>query len=248
MTTLSNVLPRQHPRQYPGQHLGRSLRWLTSLRPNLPPSRFSALLPVLLAALMVNGCANQPYPVLEAAPGAASEVGSGAVTDSAGGIAAVVGEGGDIANAPVSAVAKAEAAMAPVSQRVDPLPPDPAMLPKPDKRQLDIRLASQRFNYFEDDQLVWSGLISSGAPEHPTPRGSFQLLSKTKNKRSGSYTNFFDQPTPMPYALQFRGPYFVHEGYLPGEPASRGCVRLRYEDARFVYERMRLGDRIVVAD
>ena len=207
-------------------------------------ARLAAPLSLLLAALLVNGCASQPYPELPDGPGSAS----GVATDGVAGIAAVVGDGGDISNAPVSDVAKAEAAMAPVSQKVDPLPPDPATLPQPDKRQLDIRLASQRFNYFENDQLVWSGLISSGAPEHPTPRGSFKLLSKTKNKRSGSYTNFFDQPTPMPYALQFIGPYFVHEGYLPGKPASHGCVRLRYEDARFVYERMRVGDRIVVAD
>ncbi len=28
----------------------------------------------------------------------------------------------------------------------------------------------------------------------------------------------------------------------------RGCVRLHYEDARFVYERMRVGDKIAVVD
>ncbi|MCF7992010.1 MAG: L,D-transpeptidase [Thiohalocapsa sp.] len=135
-----------------------------------------------------------------------------------------------------------------VSQEVEVPPPDPASLPAADKRQLDIRLAEQRFNYFEDGRLVWTGPISSGAAEHPTPKGDFRLLSKDIDKRSGSYTNFFDQPTPMPYSLQFIGPYFIHEGYLPGEPASHGCVRLRYEDAKFVYARMRVGDRIVVAD
>jgi lipoprotein-anchoring transpeptidase ErfK/SrfK len=153
-----------------------------------------------------------------------------------------------IQHAPVSDVAKREARLPPVSQKVAVLPPDPATLPPADKRQLDIRLASQRFNYFEDDQLVWSGPISSGAPEHPTPQGDFRVQSKDIDKRSGSYTNFFDWPTPMPYALQFKGPYWIHEGYLPGEPASHGCVRLRHEDAKFVYSRIKVCDRVVVAD
>jgi len=136
----------------------------------------------------------------------------------------------------------------PVSQEVVPPPPDPATLPEAEKRQLDIRLASQRFNYFEDDQLVWTGLISSGTAQHPTPAGSYQVQAKDIDKHSGSYTNSFDRPTPMPYALQFRGPYWVHEGYATGEPESHGCVRLRHADAKFVYERIKVGDRIVVAD
>lgn len=195
-------------------------------------------LPLTLALTLLGGCATEP-PV----PGRGTALDEAAAAAAAG---AELTE--DYRGAPVSDIARFEAGLPPVSQKVDPLPPDPASLPEPGKRQLDIRLAAQRFNYFEDDQLVWSGLISSGAAQHPTPRGSYRLQSKVKNKRSGSYTNFFNMPTPMPYALQFKGPYWIHEGYLPGVPASHGCVRLRYEDARFVYERMRIGDRIVIAD
>jgi hypothetical protein len=50
----------------------------------------------------------------------------------------------------------------------------------------------------------------------------------------------------MPYSLQFRGPYFVHEGWVPGYADSHGCVRLRYEDARLLFDRIQLGDRIAV--
>jgi hypothetical protein len=191
---------------------------------------------------LVGGCATQYPPLpddLSTGPMASVETGIGAP---AGGF------DDSIERAPVSDVAKREAQLPPVSQKVAVLPPDPATLPPANKRQLDIRLASQRFNYFEDDQLVWSGPISSGAPEHPTPKGDFRVQSKDIDKRSGSYTNFFDLPTPMPYALQFSGPYWIHEGYLPGEPASHGCVRLRYEDAKFVYSRIKVGDRVVVAD
>jgi lipoprotein-anchoring transpeptidase ErfK/SrfK len=74
------------------------------------------------------------------------------------------------------------------------------------------------------------------------------LQQKDIDKRSGSYTNFFNRPTPMPYGLQFNGPYWVHEGYVTGKPESHGCVRLRHADAKFVYERIKVGDRIVIAD
>ena len=185
---------------------------------------------LLVLAALLGGCASQPYPPLpqELEPGQAGVVDEDTATASetrSQRTSLVPGFGADL-----------------------PLPPDPASLPPANKRQLDIRLASQTFNYFEDDQLVWSGPISSGSPQHPTPKGRFSVLSKDIDKRSGSYTNYFDQATPMPYSLQFYGPYFVHEGWLSGRPESHGCVRLRYEDARFVYSRMRVGDRVMVAD
>jgi lipoprotein-anchoring transpeptidase ErfK/SrfK len=128
---------------------------------------------------------------------------------------------------------------------------DPAAFvgpPRPGARKLTIRLQRQRFEYSEGGRVVHSGEITSGSPEHPTPRGAYSILSKELDKRSGSYTNYFDRPTPMPYALQFNGPYYVHEGWVAGIAESHGCVRLHYEDARFVYERMRVGDRVAVVD
>jgi lipoprotein-anchoring transpeptidase ErfK/SrfK len=121
-------------------------------------------------------------------------------------------------------------------------------LPPAEDRELRIELGNQRFRYFEDDRLVRSGQISAGTQEHPTPTGDFRVLSKQKNKVSRSYTNYFDMPTPMPYSLQFYGPYFIHEGWLPGHPDSHGCVRLHYEDARFLFERMKRGDAIKITD
>jgi lipoprotein-anchoring transpeptidase ErfK/SrfK len=112
---------------------------------------------------------------------------------------------------------------------------------------LKLDLSVQGFQYFEDDRLVLTGPISSGTPEHPTPTGRFQVLRKEKHKVSRSYTNALDMPTPMPYSLQFQGPYYVHEGWVPGYPDSHGCVRLHYEDARFLYARMRRGDPILIS-
>lgn len=213
---------------------------------------------VPLLVLLLGGCAHQPYPPLPEDVAAQTQSTyaapmSGAVagTSAAASVASPAGsaaESGPGAGSNVSETARREAQLAPVSQKVIPPPPDPESLAAAEKRQLDLLLGSQTFNYYEDDQLVWSGKISSGAAEHPTPQGNFRVQAKNKRKRSGSYTNYFDLATPMPYALQFSGPYWVHEGYVPNEPASHGCVRLRYEDAKFVYARIKVGDAVNVIE
>jgi len=119
-------------------------------------------------------------------------------------------------------------------------------LPQARSRALTIFLGSQTFEYLEDGRVIASGEVSTGSSKHPTPAGSFSVLSKDKDKRSSKYTNYFDQNTPMPYSLQFRGPYFIHEGWIPGYADSHGCVRLHYEDARFLFTRMRVGDPVRV--
>ena len=126
-------------------------------------------------------------------------------------------------------------------------PEDPRYtIPPAQKRAITIFLDSQTFEYREDDRVFASGPISSGSPEHPTPAGNFRVLSKEEDKRSGKYTNYFDQNTPMPYSLQFYGPYFIHEGWLPGHADSHGCVRLKYEDAKLLFSRVKIGDPVIV--
>lgn len=39
---------------------------------------------------------------------------------------------------------------------------------------------------------------------------------------------------PMPYCMHFKGGYAMHGGNVPGYNASHGCVRLHYEDARWL--------------
>jgi len=36
----------------------------------------------------------------------------------------------------------------------------------------------------------------------------------------------------MPYFVEFSPGYGLHQGYLPGVPASHGCIRMPYWKAR----------------
>jgi hypothetical protein len=126
-------------------------------------------------------------------------------------------------------------------------PADPRYaVPPARSRALTIYLDSQTFEYREDGRVFASGRISSGSLEHPTPVGNFRILSKDEDNRSGKYTNYFDENTPMPYSLQFYGPYFIHEGWLPGHADSHGCVRLKYEDAKLLFSRTKIGDPVLI--
>lgn len=184
-----------------------------------------ALVPFALILALLSACAHRPVePAAEA----------------------LSGQAGDLARGQTPELRQASVK----SVRVPAIHPDKDpryALPQAQSRVLTIYLGSQTFEYVEDDRVVASGPISSGSAEHPTPTGSFRVLSKQKDKRSGSYTNYFDQNTPMPYSLQFHGPYFIHEGWLPGHADSHGCVRLQYEDARLLYSRIKVGDPVHVA-
>lgn len=186
----------------------------------------SALPPIIVILPLLGGCAHRP--IEPAAEALSSE-----------------------ASARIKEVSQASIASTPGQTRmkVSAIHPDNDSrynLPPAQSRALTIYLGSQTFEYVEDDRVVATGPVSSGSAEHPTPTGSFRVLSKIKDKRSGKYTNYFDQNTPMPYSLQFYGPYFIHEGWLPGYADSHGCVRLQYEDARLLFMRIKVGDPVRV--
>jgi lipoprotein-anchoring transpeptidase ErfK/SrfK len=129
------------------------------------------------------------------------------------------------------------------------LPADTADTPaETASRELRIHLERQTFAYLEDGEVVRTGPVSSGTARSPTPKGRFSILSKEEDKVSSRYDNALGTPAWMPYSMQFHGHYFVHEGWLPGHADSHGCVRLGYQDAKFLFERMKIGDRVEVID
>ena len=121
-----------------------------------------------------------------------------------------------------------------------------SVLPQAESRELRFYLNRQMFDYFEDGELLVSGPISSGKAGHTTPTGTFSVLAKEKDKESSLYTNEVGTQAWMPYAIQFHGNYFIHEGWLPGYPASHGCIRLGHLQAKLLFERMKIGDPVTV--
>lgn len=108
-----------------------------------------------------------------------------------------------------------------------------------------IDVANQSFHYYEDGRAVFSGPVSTGKYGNETPKGVFYAGIKSLNKRSSLYPKP-NGGAPMHYAIQVDGDIFLHEGYLPGHPASHGCIRVWTVDAQKLYKRIQRNDRIVV--
>lgn len=120
----------------------------------------------------------------------------------------------------------------------------PAPIASEDTKLL-VDLASQNFHYYENGEVVRSGPITSGRPGFPTDTGVFYAGFKDKNKKSSLYPKP-NGGSPMRYAIQVTGDIFLHEGYMPNYPASHGCIRLWHDDAKFLFKKVKTGDRIVV--
>jgi L,D-transpeptidase catalytic domain len=108
-------------------------------------------------------------------------------------------------------------------------PPPPAMIhPPPVEAMLRsgtlivISKKSQNMFVFSNGALWASSPISTGKRRHETPSGVFPILQKRQFHRSNIYSN---APMPFMQRLTWDG-IALHAGWVPGYPASHGCVRI----------------------
>lgn len=133
-----------------------------------------------------------------------------------------------------------------------------------------IHLAAQRAYFYKSGQLVGVSPISTGSDEHATPPGTFKVTQKSKDHESSLYGVIKDLATgqiinkdadtrihkagpgqefvhaPMPFFLRFNHGIGMHAGFLPGYPASHGCVRMPEQMAQKFFEHATLGTPVVV--
>lgn len=115
-------------------------------------------------------------------------------------------------------------------------------LPPPGPHLLIVSLKTQRAAFYANGRLVAHTPISSGTASHPTPTGVFSVIQKNRHHRSNIYSG-----APMPYMqrLTWSG-IALHQGQLPGYPASHGCIRLPGDFAQFLWRTTKLGARVIV--
>jgi hypothetical protein len=132
--------------------------------------------------------------------------------------------------------------------------------------QLD--LTEQKVYLLYHDRAVMESQVSSGRPGHLTPTGSFRITNKDLNHVSSIYGRIVDRygrtvvldadtdmprpagtrfaNAPMRYFMQFAPGIGLHAGYLPGYPASHGCVRMPEQKAIAFYQAVNVGTPVVV--
>jgi lipoprotein-anchoring transpeptidase ErfK/SrfK len=133
---------------------------------------------------------------------------------------------------------------------------------------IEVDLSAQKASLLQDGQIVYQTPISSGRRGYATPCGDFQVIEKDENHLSSLYGVIMDasgrilEPNadrdmrvpkgarfvqaPMKHFLRFDGATGLHAGYLPGYPASHGCVRLPPEKAALFFHIAEVGTPVRV--
>ena len=140
----------------------------------------------------------------------------------------------------------------------------------PDKVRIVVSLAKQRAYLLAGDQVVIDSPISSGKRGHSSPSGSFSVMEKDPDHRSTIYGDFVDSSgrivragvsakidsapsgthfvgSPMTWFMRLTDEGVgMHVGFLPGYPASHGCIRMPGEAAKLFYDRVKIGTPVRV--
>ena len=132
-----------------------------------------------------------------------------------------------------------------------------------------VRLSEQRAYFYKGEHLAGVSSISTGREGFSTPTGSFRIQQKDKDHASSLYGDYVDasgnivqrdidrKKDPMPPGAKFDGakmPFFMrvkdgvglHEGFLPGMPASHGCIRMPRAMAEVFFRNVEVGTPVTI--
>jgi hypothetical protein len=106
-----------------------------------------------------------------------------------------------------------------------------------------VSIKSQQVTIYDADGWILRAPVSSGTKGRETPSGIFTILQKNKDHYSNLYDNAW-----MPNMLRITwSGIALHGGPLPGYPASHGCIRLPYGFAEKLFDKVRMGMRVIIA-
>jgi lipoprotein-anchoring transpeptidase ErfK/SrfK len=141
--------------------------------------------------------------------------------------------------------------------------------PSAGKSRIVIDLSEQRAYFYRGNTVVGVSAISTGREGYDTPSGEFRVTEKDPTHVSSIYGDYVDRNgqvlmenvdatkdrrprgavfrgAPMPYFLRIHGSIGMHAGYLPGYPASHGCIRLPMEMAVRFFQNSAVGTPIQI--
>ena len=110
---------------------------------------------------------------------------------------------------------------------------------------MTVDLQARVISVFRNGYEIGAAAALLGTPEHPTPTGTFPILTKERHNVSEKYNN-----APMPWTLRLtwdgvaiHGGSQVERGY-----ASHGCIGVPDEFVSRLYEIAEVGDVVIITD
>jgi hypothetical protein len=130
-------------------------------------------------------------------------------------------------------------------KRTRPAPPTEATAPRDAGEPIMaiVSIRSQQVTFYDADGWILRAPVSTGTTGRETPAGVFAVLEKDKDHHSTMYD---DAWMPNMQRITWNG-VALHGGPLPGYAASHGCVRMPFGFAEKLFEKTRIGMRVIIS-
>jgi lipoprotein-anchoring transpeptidase ErfK/SrfK len=139
------------------------------------------------------------------------------------------------------------------------------------KPSVKISLGEQRAYFYKGGKLAGISQLSTGREGLNTPIGHFAIQQKDVNHVSTKYGDYVDaadnvvkpnvelgkdpmppgshfKGAPMPFFMRIHGGVGMHAGYLPGYPASHGCIRMPEFMAEDFFKSLSVGTPVTITN
>src|ERR1051326_342940 len=106
-----------------------------------------------------------------------------------------------------------------------------------------VSIKTQQVTFYDADGWIVRAPVSTGTKDRETPAGVFAVVDKERDHRSNMYD---DAWMPHMQRITWNG-IALHGGPLPGYAASHGCIRMPYDFAQKLFDKTRIGMRVIIA-
>ncbi len=106
-----------------------------------------------------------------------------------------------------------------------------------------VSIKSQQVTFYDAEGWIFRAPVSTGIAGRETPAGVFAIIEKDKDHHSTLYD---DAWMPNMQRITWNG-LALHGGPLPGYAASHGCIRMPYDFAEKLFDKTRIGMRVIIS-
>lgn len=119
---------------------------------------------------------------------------------------------------------------------------DESAAPAAGQLVITVDLQARVISAFRDGHEIGTSVVLVGTQEHPTPLGTFPILTKERNNVSEKYKN-----APMPYTLRLTWDGIaIHGSPVMNGYASHGCIGVPDDFAAKLFAAAKRGDKVII--
>ncbi len=119
---------------------------------------------------------------------------------------------------------------------------DESAAPRSGALVITVDLQARVISAFRDGHEIGTAVVLLGTQEHPTPLGTFPILTKERDNVSEKYNN-----APMPWTLRLTWDGIaIHGSPVMNGYASHGCIGVPDEFAAKLFAAAKRGDKVIV--